>query len=184
MSAFSFSPSSPPHPEKRRFKGGGEITAEPWEVATLGLPFPIPRTLQTPRGIHAWPGKGKDTHQWAQPFCKEHPWVSPRLSSRGALPRSSFPGSRLCSAPSGAAPGTCSAPAGRGRARETGRRPGTRRPGLTRRAPPGAENPDRPGWPRAAGCGPARVASAVQVGAGAGHGPHSRLPIPEGARWG
>lgn len=41
-------------------------------------------------------------------------------------------------------------------------------PGLTRRAPPAAANPDRPGWPRAAGCGPARVGSALQVGAGAG----------------
>lgn len=174
MSASSFSPSFPP--TEGQFAGGGESTAEPWEVATLGLPSLSSRAPQMPRGIHAWPAGGKDTHQWAQPFCREHPWVSPRLPSRGAPLHSSFPGSPPRSAPSAAAPGTCSAPAGRGRAREPGGCPGTRRPGLTRHAPPRAENPDRPGGPWGAGCGPAPVVSALQVGGGAGRG--TALPAP------
>lgn len=47
-----------------------------------------------------------------------------------------------------------------------------------RHAPPGAGNPDRPGGPWGAGCGPARVASALQVGGSAGRGTALLAPHP------
>lgn len=113
----------------------------------------------------------------------EEPLRLPSSAARGALAPGHSPDPLAC-APLRAARLLAPAPRGppRGGLRGRGGCPGTRGP---RTHPPrtsgsqepgAAENPDRRGRPQTTGCGPARVGSALQVGAGAGRG--TALPAP------
>lgn len=130
------------------------------------------------------PARGRNTHHWAQPFCREHSWVSPRLSSQGSPLCSSLPGSPLCSFPSGAATGLL-APAGNRPARGGLGSPVAAR-GLAGRNSTAAHLQE-PGIRIA----PGAVGSGLQPRSGRERpsgrrrcpaaGPHSWLPIPDRA---
>lgn len=131
---------SEPPPKRGNLQEMGEVTAGQWEVATLGS-----RSLScgTPRKPRATENTGREgTHQSARPSRRASPRVSRGLPSQGVPRAAPLPAARLRSAPGGAAPGTCSAPAGQGRARETGGCPGTRGPGTHPPRTSGTANPD------------------------------------------
>lgn len=109
-----------PPPKVGPVAGGGGGHSRPLGGSHFGVPSPSSGTPRELTGTQACLARGmEDTHQWAQPFLRASPGVSPRLPSWGALPRSPSPSHPPALRSGGAAPGTYSARAAQGRARET-----------------------------------------------------------------
>lgn len=110
----------PPPPKWDQLQGVEEVTAGPWEVATLGS---LPRALGplgSSRALRpAWPGVWRILTNGPSPSAGRA-LGCPLASLPGAPCRAApLPATRPRSARGGAAPGTCSARAAQGRARET-----------------------------------------------------------------